>query len=243
MRAVNGHRVVVKLTDYGNDRKNPEGTVTEILGHADDPKTDILAVVKAFDLPTEFPEDVKTQLLSVPESVSPEETEGRRDLRDRMTVTIDGEDAKDLDDAITLEMKDGHYFLGVHIADVTHYVKEGSPLDKEALKRGTSVYLVNKVIPMLPHALSNGICSLNEGVDRLALSCLMELDERGGIIGHEITESVIRVNHRMSYNQVSRILDGDKELTVVYADAVKMFKEMKTLSDLLRKKRKERGRY
>ena len=234
MRAVNGHRVVVKLTDYGNDRKNPEGTVTEILGHADDPKTDILAVVKAFDLPTEFPEDVKTQLLSVPESVSPEETEGRRDLRDRMTVTIDGEDAKDLDDAITLEMKDGHYFLGVHIADVTHYVKEGSPLDKEALKRGTSVYLVNKVIPMLPHALSNGICSLNEGVDRLALSCLMELDERGGIIGHEITESVIRVNHRMSYNQVSRILDGDKELTVVYADAVKMFKEMKTLSDLLR---------
>ena len=241
MRAVNGHRVVVKLTDYGNDHKNPEGTVTEILGHADDPKTDILAVVKAFDLPTEFPEDVKTQLLSVPESVSPEETEGRRDLRDRMTVTIDGEDAKDLDDAITLEMKDGHYFLGVHIADVTHYVKEGSPLDKEALKRGTSVYLVNKVIPMLPHALSNGICSLNEGVDRLALSCLMELDERGGIIGHEITESVIRVNHRMSYNQVSRILDGDKELTVVYADAVKMFKEMKTLSDLLRKKRKERG--
>ena len=120
MRAVNGHRVVVKLTDYGNDRKNPEGTVTEILGHADDPKTDILAVVKAFDLPTEFPEDVKTQLLSVPESVSPEEIEGRRDLRDRMTVTIDGEDAKDLDDAITLEMKDGHYFLGVHIADVTH---------------------------------------------------------------------------------------------------------------------------
>lgn len=186
---------------------------------------------------------MKIQLLSVPESVSPEETEGRRDLRDRMTVTIDGEDAKDLDDAITLEMKDGHYFLGVHIADVTHYVKEGSPLDKEALKRGTSVYLVNKVIPMLPHALSNGICSLNEGVDRLALSCLMELDERGGIIGHEITESVIRVNHRMSYNQVSRILDGDKELTVVYADAVKMFKEMKTLSDLLRKKRKERGRY
>ena len=150
------------------------------------------------------------------------------DVYKRQTVTIDGEDAKDLDDAITLEMKDGHYFLGVHIADVTHYVKEGSPLDKEALKRGTSVYLVNKVIPMLPHALSNGICSLNEGVDRLALSCLMELDERGGIIGHEITESVIRVNHRMSYNQVSRILDGDKELTVVYADAVKMFKEMKT---------------
>ena len=241
MRAVNGHRVVAKITDYGNDHKNPEGIVTEIIGHADDPKTDILAVVKAFDLPTEFPEDVKEQLLSIPEFVSQEETEERRDLRDRMTVTIDGEDAKDLDDAITLEVKNGHYFLGVHIADVTHYVKEGSSLDKEALKRGTSVYLVNKVIPMLPHVLSNGICSLNEGVDRLALSCLMELDEKGGIIGHEITESVIRVNHRMSYNQVSRILDGDKELAAVYADAVEMFKEMKVLSDLLRKKRKERG--
>ena len=239
--AVNGHKVVVEITQYGKKGKNPEGKVVEILGHINDPGVDILSIVRAYGLPVEFDPKVMTQVEHVAKPVSEADMAGRMDLRDWQMVTIDGEDAKDLDDAITLEMKDGHYFLGVHIADVTHYVKEGSPLDKEALKRGTSVYLVNKVIPMLPHALSNGICSLNEGVDRLALSCLMELDERGGIIGHEITESVIRVNHRMSYNQVSRILDGDKELTVVYADAVKMFKEMKTLSDLLRKKRKERG--
>ena len=239
--AVDGHKVVVELTSYGENGKKPEGKIVEIIGHLNDPGTDIMSIVKGYNLPVEFPDKVLRQAERVAKPVSEADMNGRKDLRDWQMVTIDGEDAKDLDDAVSLVKEGENYILGVHIADVTHYVKEESPLDKEALKRGTSVYLVNKVIPMLPHALSNGICSLNEGVDRLALSCLMELDERGGIIGHEITESVIRVNHRMSYNQVSRILDGDKELTVVYADAVKMFKEMKTLSDLLRKKRKERG--
>ncbi|MGN0204461.1 MAG: ribonuclease R family protein, partial [Coprococcus sp.] len=216
MHAVNGHRVVAKITDYGSGTRNPEGIITEILGHADDPKTDVLSVVRAFGIPSEFPDEVRQQLISIPEAVSAEETAGRMDLRNIMTVTIDGEDAKDLDDAITLEKRGDHYLLGVHIADVTHYVIENSPLDREALNRGTSVYLVNKVIPMLPHQLSNGICSLNEGVDRLALSCLMEIDARGGIIGHEIAETVIRVNHRMSYTQVSRILEGDRTLSETY---------------------------
>lgn len=241
MHAVNGHRVVARITDYGNGTKNPEGVITEILGHADDPKTDVLSVVRAFGIPSEFPEEVRQQLDSIPETVSEMETAERMDLRSLMTVTIDGEDAKDLDDAITLEKRGDHYLLGVHIADVTHYVTEDSPLDREAFNRGTSVYLVNKVIPMLPHQLSNGICSLNEGVDRLALSCLMEIDARGGIIGHEIAETVIRVNHRMSYNQVSRILEGDRKLSETYSDAVEMFRNMKDLSDLLREKRRERG--
>lgn len=241
MHAVNGHRVVAKITDYGSNTRNPEGVITEILGHADDPKTDVLSVVRAFGIPSEFPEDVKKQLETIPESIAEQDIADRMDLRSLMTVTIDGEDAKDLDDAITLEKRGDHYLLGVHIADVTHYVTENSPLDKEALNRGTSVYLVNKVIPMLPHQLSNGICSLNEDVDRLALSCLMELDARGGIVGREIAETVIRVNHRMSYNQVSRILEGDSELSEIYSDAADMFRDMKTLSDLLREKRKERG--
>lgn len=241
LHAVTGHKVTAKITDYGTKNKNPEGVVTEILGHADDPKTDILSVVKAFGIPAEFPEDVKTQLASVPESVNETELAGRMDLRKLLTVTIDGEDAKDLDDAITLERMGDHFLLGVHIADVTNYVKENSPLDKEALKRGTSVYLVNKVIPMLPHVLSNGICSLNEGVDRLALSCLMEIDKKGSIVGHEIAETVIRVNHRMSYTQVSKILEGDSILTQTYSDAIEMFNDMKLLSDLLREKRRERG--
>ncbi len=241
LHAVTGHKVTVKITDYGTKNKNPEGVVTEILGHADDPKTDVLSAVKAFGIPSEFPEDVLAQLGSVPESVDIAELAGRMDLRNRMTVTIDGEDAKDLDDAITLERRGSHFLLGVHIADVTHYVEEDSPLDREALKRGTSVYLVNKVIPMLPHVLSNGICSLNEGVDRLALSCLMEIDQKGNIVGHEIAETVIRVNHRMSYTQVSRILEGDQDVAGTYSDALEMFKNMKTLSDLLREKRHQRG--
>ena len=202
---------------------------------------DIQAVVDAYQIPEEFPARVITQAEKCPEEVIPNDYNGRLDLKSWQMVTIDGEDAKDLDDAVSVTKAGDTWTLGVHIADVSNYVQENSALDREALKRGTSVYLPDRVIPMLPKRLSNGICSLNAGTDRLALSCLMELDERGGIIGHEITESVIRVNHRMSYNQVSRILDGDKELTVVYADAVKMFKEMKILSDLLRKKRKERG--
>ena len=181
-KAKTGDKVVVKIESYGDYKHSPEGRIIEILGRADDARVDVMSVIRAFGIPTEFPEDVKKQVQSVPAEVSLEEVAGRMDLRDQMTVTIDGEDAKDLDDAITLSKKGKHFRLGVHIADVTHYVPEGSPLDLEAAGRGTSVYFVNKVIPMLPRELSNGICSLNEGVDRLALSCIMEIDEKGKIL-------------------------------------------------------------
>ena len=241
MGAVSGHKVVVSMTDFGNGKKNPEGIVTEILGHVNDPGVDILSIVRAYNLPEEFPPEVMEECESVPTEVPAADKEGRKDLRGLPTVTIDGEDAKDLDDAVTLEKEGGVYRLGVHIADVTHYVKEGSPLDMEALKRGTSVYLVDRVIPMLPHRLSNGICSLNEGEDRLALSCLMEIDENGNLLGHEIAETLICVDRRMSYTAVAGILDGDEALAARYAELVPMFRLMKELADILRKKRHRRG--
>lgn len=206
MGAVTGHKVVVKLTGFGGEHRKPEGKVVEILGHVNDPGTDILSIVRAYNLPMDFPDNVMQYLERIPDSVSLEETEGRLDIRSWQTVTIDGEDAKDLDDAITLTKGENGYQLGVHIADVTHYVKEHSALDKEALKRGTSVYLVDRVIPMLPHKLSNGICSLNQGEDRLALSCIMDIDFSGRVIGHQIAETVIHVDRRMSYRQVDAIL-------------------------------------
>ena len=221
MGAVNGHKVVVRITDYGSGRRNPEGTVTGILGHVNDPGVDILSIVRAYGLPEEYPEEVMAQAGRMPETVDREELAGRRDLRDWQTVTIDGEDAKDLDDAVTITREDFGYRLGVHIADVTHYVREGSPLDKEALKRGTSVYLVDRVIPMLPHRLSNGICSLNAGVDRLALSCIMDLDSQGRVLGHEIAETVIRVDQRMTYTAVNAIVtDRDPQVMEEYGEFV-----------------------
>ncbi len=204
--AVTGHKVVVKLIGYGGKDKKPEGVVTEILGHVNDPGTDILSIVRAYELPVEFPDEVMEQTGRIPDKVGEAELEGRIDLRNELTVTIDGEDAKDLDDAITLSKTESGYRLGVHIADVTHYVREHSPLDKEALKRGNSVYLVDRVIPMLPHKLSNGICSLNAGEDRLALSCIMETDTQGKVKSHRIAETVIRVDRRMSYHQVDAVL-------------------------------------
>ena len=192
MGAVTGHKVMVRIFDFGNSSRNPEGAVTEILGHISDPGTDILSVIRAYDLPVEFPEEVMKQAAQAAGPVSEKDRAGRRGLRDLTTVTIDGEDAKDLDDAITLWKEGEIYHLGVHIADVSHYVGEGTPLDQEALRRGTSVYLVDRVIPMLPHVLSNGICSLNEGEDRLALSCLMDVDSSGAVVGHSIEETVIR---------------------------------------------------
>lgn len=207
MGAVTGHKVVVKLTRFATKEHKAEGKVIEILGHVNDPGTDILSIVRAFNLQTEFPRQVIEALEKIPEQVSEKEIAGRLDLREMLTVTIDGEDAKDLDDAITLtKNSQGGYELGVHIADVTHYVGENSPLDKEALSRGTSVYLVDRVIPMLPHKLSNGICSLNAKEDRLALSCMMDIDADGKVKGHRIAETVIRVDRRMSYNQVDAIL-------------------------------------
>lgn len=242
MGAVNGHKVVVRITDYGKEGRKPEGIITEILGHVNDPGVDILSIVKNYDIPTDFPQEVMEQVSKIPDEVTEEEKIGRKDIREWQTVTIDGEDAKDLDDAITLTKEDGVYTLGVHIADVSHYVVENSPLDKEAVQRGTSVYLVDRVIPMLPHKLSNGICSLNQGVDRLALSCIMKINEKGEIFDHEIVETLINVDRRMSYTAVKEIVvDENPERIDEYKDFVPMFKLMAKLSEILRQKRYGRG--
>ena len=242
MGAMTGHKVVVKVTDYGGPERKPEGVITEILGHVNDPGTDILSIVRAYGLPEEFPDSVMKQVTAVPDEITGKDMQGRLDLRDLQTVTIDGEDAKDLDDAITISKKGGVYTLGVHIADVTNYVTENSPLDEEALRRGTSVYLVDRVIPMLPHKLSNGICSLNQGEDRLALSCIMDIDEDGSVIGHRIAETVINVDRRMTYTAVNAIItDRDESVRKEYEAFVPMFEQMKELADILREKRKKRG--
>ena len=272
--AVSGHKVVVKLDTYATRNKNPEGHVQEILGHINDPGVDILSIVRAYGLPEEFPEDVMEEVSYAPEELSADYVaeeigkNGRVDLRDVPMVTIDGEDAKDLDDAVSVskETINGEtiYHLGVHIADVSHYVKEGTPLDAEAYKRGTSVYLVDRVIPMLPHRLSNGICSLNAGCDRLAMSCLMDIDEKGIIVGHKICESVVRIDRRMTYTAVNAILEAKngteepqtdapekekskekaefaKKCLEEYADFVPMFLLLDETARVLRKKRMTRG--
>lgn len=243
MDAVTGHKVVVEIEDFGDGVKSPEGKVIEILGHINDPGVDILSIVRSFELPELFPDEVMRQVQRIPSEVSSEELGGRMDLRHCQTVTIDGEDAKDLDDAITIQKKeDGGYELGVHIADVTNYVTEGSPLDREALRRGTSVYLADRVIPMLPHKLSNGICSLNEGVDRLSLSCIISYNKEGKIADTRIGESVICVDRRMSYTDVNAIVTLHDEMTMdKYSDFVPMFENMKELAALLRKNRKKQG--
>ena len=240
MDAKNGDKVVATILDYGSVHKNPQVEITEILGAKNEPGTDILSIVRSYGIPEEFPQEVLDSLDSIPDEVTQAEKVGRRDIRNLHTVTIDGEDAKDLDDAISLTFENGIYHLGVHIADVSHYVKEGSPLDKEALNRGTSVYLVDRVIPMLPRKLSNGICSLNAGTDRLALSCFMDIDENGTVINHEICETLIHVDRRMTYTMVANLLDG-MEPPEEYKDFVADFKLMKQLSDLLRDKRFGRG--
>lgn len=243
MGAVDGHKVVVEITRYPEGRKNGEGKIVEILGHKNDPGVDILSIIRTFNLPEQFPEEVMAEATRIPDEIAPEEIQGRRDLRDLTIVTIDGADAKDLDDAVHVErLPNGHFRLGVHIADVSYYVKEGSPLDLEAYKRGTSVYLVDRVIPMLPHRLSNGICSLNPRVDRLTLSCVMEFDEEGNRVNYDIFPSVIRTVERMTYHDVNRILiDEDPELMKRYEALVPHFKLMAELSELLRKTRMERG--
>ena len=272
--AVSGHKVVVKLDTYATRNKNPEGHVQEILGHINDPGVDILSIVRAYGLPEEVPEDVMEEVSHAPEELSADYVaeeigkNGRVDLRDVPMVTIDGEDAKDLDDAVSVskETINGEtiYHLGVHIADVSHYVKEGTSLDAEAYKRGTSVYLVDRVIPMLPHRLSNGICSLNAGCDRLAMSCLMDIDEKGIIVGHKICESVVRIDRRMTYTAVNAILEAKngteepqtdapekekskekaefaKKCLEEYADFVPMFLLLDETARVLRKKRMARG--
>lgn len=240
--AVTGHKVVVEITDYGDDKHKPEGMITEILGHVNDPGVDILSIVKGYDLPVEFEEKLLNQAERVGKPVSEADMAGRRDLRSLQMVTIDGEDAKDLDDAVSLTREGENYCLGVHIADVSNYVQENSALDREALNRGTSVYLVDRVIPMLPHTLSNGICSLNQGEDRLALSCLMKVNKKGEVVSYEIAETVICVDRRMSYTAVRKILEeGDPELIQEYEELVPMFQDMQELAAILRKKRRQRG--
>lgn len=239
---VTGHKVVVKLTKYGDGSSNPEGKVTEILGHRNDPGVDIMSIIRAYDIPMEFPKDVLRLLDFIPDEIDQEEAKNRLDLRDVPTVTIDGEDAKDLDDAISLSKEGDIYRLGVHIADVSHYVKEGAAIDREALKRGTSVYLVDRVIPMLPHKLSNGICSLNPDADRLALSCIMDIDLKGNVVSHKIAETVIRSDKRMTYTNVSKIVeDHDEEIMKEYVDFVPMFEQMQELAGILRDRRHKRG--
>lgn len=241
--AVTGHKVLVQITDWAQERRNPEGKVLSVLGHINDPGVDILSIIYQYDLPREFPQEVMAEVEDIVPEVTEQDKKGRTDLRDIPMVTIDGEDAKDLDDAISLEKLDnGMYRLGVHIADVTHYVKEDQPLDKEALERGTSIYLVDRVIPMLPHKLSNGICSLNAGVERLALTCMMEIDSNGHVQSHKIMETVIKIDERMTYTAVKNILvDEDEALKARYKDFVPMFEVMRELAEVLRKKRMKRG--
>jgi len=241
--AVSGHKVVVEIIDYGEDRRNPEGKVIEILGHVNDPGVDILSVIRRYELAVEFPEEVYAEIEGLETEVKEEDKIGREDIRDWLTITIDGEDAKDLDDAVTMKkLGNGNYELGVHIADVSHYVREYTELDKEAYARATSVYLVDRVIPMLPHKLSNGICSLNPRVDRLALSCIMEIDRKGDVVAHRIAETVINSDYRMTYTAVREILeDGTPELLEQYREIVPMLEEMEELRQILGNKRRKRG--
>jgi len=231
----------VELTSYGGEHAKPEGKVVEIIGHVNDPGTDILSIVMDFGIETEFPEKVLNQAVRVGKEVTPADCQGRMDLRSWQMVTIDGEDAKDLDDAVSLTREGDNYRLGVHIADVANYVQERSALDREALKRGTSVYLADRVIPMLPHKLSNGICSLNAGENRLALSCIMTVSPSGDVVDHLIAETVIRVDKRMSYTGVAKMLDGDEKELQDNGPFIPMIKMMKELSDIVRARRGKRG--
>ncbi|MBM7704533.1 ribonuclease R [Metabacillus iocasae] len=241
--AIDGHKVVVKLTSYPEGRMSAEGEIVTILGHKNDPGVDIISVIHKHGLPQSFPADVLQQANDTPETISEDEIKNRRDLRDEVIVTIDGADAKDLDDAVTVKkLENGNYKLGVHIADVSHYVTEGSPIDVEAADRGTSIYLVDRVIPMIPHRLSNGICSLNPQVDRLVLSCEMEVNQQGEVVSNEIFESVIKTTERMTYSDVNKILvDKDEEVMSRYEQLIPMFELMGELASVLRTKRMDRG--
>ncbi len=234
-----GHIVTVEIKVY---KPLVKGTVVDILGHKNDPGVDILAVVSEHGVDIKFPKDVYQQINDIEDIVHEKDLINRLDLRNIVTVTIDGDDAKDLDDAISLTVNErGNYYLGVHIADVSHYVTEGSALDNEAIERGTSIYLVDRVIPMLPHKLSNGICSLNPQVDRLTMSCFMEIDKAGDVIDYTIDQSVIHSDERMTYNNVNKILAGDKEMTDKYSHVKDLFFLMEELATILQGKREQRG--
>ena len=238
--AKDGDTVVVTITNYGGVKK-PEGFVNEVIGDKSAPGNDVLSLMRQYKIYQEFPAAVMEYAKAVPQSVSENAKKGRKDFTNLITFTIDGEDSKDFDDAVSLTIEDGIYNLGVHIADVGHYVQKDSVLDKEAYKRGTSVYFCDRVVPMIPKELSNGICSLNEGVERLTLSCMMKIDADGNVIDHEICESVIKSNHRMTYTSVFKMLEGDEEENKKYSDIADIVKNMGELSDALLKKRQERG--
>ncbi|WP_411346654.1 ribonuclease R [Paenibacillus sp. WLX1005] len=243
--AVDGEKVVAEIVNYPEGRAAAEGRVIEVLGHKDDPGVDIISIIRKHQLPESFPDEVMDEAQGAPDEITEEEIvqQGRRDLRGKNIVTIDGEDAKDLDDAVNVErLENGNYRLGVHIADVGYYVREGSQLDNEAYNRGCSVYLVDRVIPMLPHRLSNGICSLNPQVDRLTLSCEMEFDANMKVVKHDVFTSVIKTKERMTYKNVRRILeDEEPELLERYAPLIDDFKLMRELAMKLRDNRIRRG--
>lgn len=243
--AVDGHKVLVEITKFpdGIGGESPEGHVIQILGHKNDPGVDILSIIYQHGINIEFPQEVLEQAEKVPEEIQPSELEERTDLRDELTITIDGADAKDLDDAIAVKkLNNGNYMLTVSIADVSYYIEENSPMDEEAYDRATSVYLTDRVIPMIPHRLSNGICSLNPNVDRLTMSCQMEIDQNGGVVNHSIFQSVIHSNRRMTYGAVNQMVENeDQELIEEFSDVYPMLKNAVELAQILRQKREKRG--
>ena len=239
--AEDGDKVLAAITDYGASDGHAKGRIEQIIGSQDTPGADITSLVMAYDIPSVFPEEVLAQAKALPKRVYPRDMKGRDDFRGLLTVTVDGPHTKDFDDAVSLTMEDGVYHLGVHIADVSHYVPEGSALDKEAINRGTSCYLPDRVIPMLPEQLSNGICSLNEKRNRLTLSCMMDFDASGNRLSFRICKSVIRTAHRMIYDDVQKIFDGDAKTRETYADVVPMLEDMHRLAHMLSKRRKKRG--
>lgn len=242
--AKQGDKVVVEISKWPEDRRNPEGRVIEVLGASGAPGIDILSVIRTFKLPEVFSSKVLDEADGIPSEVDESMTVGREDFRNYRVITIDGKDAKDLDDAVhVIKLDNGHYELGVHIADVTHYVKERSKIDKEALNRATSVYLLNRVVPMLPERLSNGICSLNPQVNRLTLSCIMEIDGHGDVVKHRIVESVIKTVERMNYDDVSDMLEGalTPALRDRYEAILEDLENMKALAEKIRTKRERRG--
>lgn len=242
--AKDGMKVVAEITRYPDGKRDDcAGRITEVIGGADEKGVDITAIVRAMDLPDRFPDLVLSEADKLPQEVSQAACQGRTDYRGQTIVTIDGDDSKDFDDAVSLEaLSGGLYRLGVHIADVSEYVPRGSLIDQEAFDRGTSVYLLDRVIPMLPFALSNGICSLNPQVDRLALSCVMDINPQGEVVNFEVHESVIRSTNRMTYHEVNLILEkDDPEMCAKYENLVAMFRQMQTVADYLGERRVQRG--
>ena len=242
-KARNNHKVMVKITQYPKKGKNAEGKIIEVLGGVNEAGVDMLSLIKQYELPYKFPEEVVAEAKSFGNEIDKKDIQNRKDLRKDIIFTIDGEDAKDLDDAIHVEkLANGNYKLDVHIADVSHYVREKSELDKEAYLRGTSIYMLGRVIPMLPRELSNGICSLNAGQDRYTLSCSMEITPKAKIVNSDIYKAVINVTERMNYTDVQKILDkSDEEVLKKYEKYINDFELMAELATILKNKRKENG--